>query len=947
MSYNKQITIEASSNNKTSGENNIFTVNFPSLNIPRGATIQVSGSIIEEKGATNSSIIELQNTNISKEKEYISSYQGITINYYINNNGYQSVAMPLVYVNGYKISSGDTVYNKDIGAIKHNATLPILESYLGTPSQALNKDYTNYNRNFIEYQNSLNFANRDNRPPVSQANFLGDIIASPANVACGHTTVGPNGHKYILIDPSFDGPSGNVRIKAYTKNIEIDLKDTLLETPEEISYRVNTILQESTTNNDNNLVNVQTLPESYGDNTDDQDYKNVFNFSGTTLINIPANGQIPANIQVNGKYSKVIYSNMAVKNLNKWEGGIDWLHTTNPNVENGVEGIDFTTWEWAGANSEILRGGNSHIDQLKFYPAICGVSFNCYKASLNFSPEYNGQETNIAYGDNDIMITISNVNTDGNDLPQDFIYLVRIVIDLQSFYYFGRIEHNSNSNTLIGLELFNTTNLAPPNAQVLANPLRKYGFIHFPHSRYSTHLRLSLYDINENITSTKNYANITEDHQGNPINLQPTYYDDIIYNGLPYFYPGDSNSGGRLADHMEDTVNYDNKSNEYTAIPDGYIIPFNIKNTPSNKEKIKNFLKKNEFYIGNETEIKKIQEDTENWICQLDLGFCDTHLSTQSIYPYLGVNENETRGFRDHSANMSFYGEYYPNIISHFNNNNYSNDFGVINNKFIPYQIYPLNSASNYGSTVRSNRHNLFVYSRYHKNIVNKLKMCNENLSGASFLLNALTNSNDTSNGQVLEMTNRMMSAGHDPILGSISESIWKEDNCILIETEYNGILGLINQGICLVNARNTAQGEGLAVNYSHDIDSTTDFRTCGRICFGLNAGFDPAPIIPGSEFIIPMNEQQGNNSNTDVRKWDVTSYFPDNASNPTFSSYIEDYINSVFVGTTNAQLNFNGERFEFINLHTPRLFNADDSKATGINVGQQVAFFNESRTPI
>lgn len=946
MSYQKQITIEASSNNRSSGENNIFSVNIPNLNIPRGAKINVSGSIIEELGAANSSIIELQNTNISKNENYISSFQGITINYYINNNGYQSVGMPLVYVNGYKVSAGDTVYNLDVGSIKHNGHLSLIKSYLGTPAQALNADYTGYDKNFLEFENDLGFANRDNRPPPSGPNFLGDIIASPANVGCAHTSVGPDGSKYILVDPTFSGPSSETDCIALKKNIAIDLKDTLLETPDEISYRINTILQQSTTGNESNLAPIKTLPESYGDNTADQDFKKVFNFSGNTLINIPANGQIPAEIAVDGKYSKVIYSNMAVKNIKKWEGGMAWLQTTDDNT-------DLNMWDFI--DSGIMRGNDAHIDKLNLYPAILGASFNAEKPFYDFFPEYNGVNTRITYRANTgvagnlqyYFLELFNDNTDDGDLPFSFIHLVSLRRGNTTTFYLGRIIDAPTSSTLIGLELYETNNEAPPNAQTLKQPLSSFGFIHFPTDANAfNNFKLEIYETGtSNTKNIINFNNDTRDQAGNLIVINPTYLDDIIYNGLPYITCGDSNSGGRLANHMEDETDYTNKSNDYTAIPDGYAIPFNIKNNSANREKIKKYLQMNEFYIGTETEIDKMQADNANWICQLDLGFNDTHLSTMAIYPFIGVNDNETRGFRDSNANFSFFGPYYPNIISHFNNNNHSDDY-VINNKFFPYQIYPLNSASHYGSSAFSTRHNIFVYSRYHQSIYDKIKMTNLSLSDGDLILNPLSNANDTSNGQVLEFATRYVSAGHQISILSDLKQTFIDENIIIGETSFNGVFGLGRDVIFLVNANNTAQGGGDAVDYTLRLDNNASYRTCGRICFGLNAGFDPSPLIPGSEFLIPMNKQQGNNSNTDVSQWNVVNFTAPGASVPTYSSYIEDYINNVFVGTTNMQLNWNGDRFEFVNLHTPRLFNASDSKATGINVGQQVAFFNEKGMP-
>ena len=383
----------------------------------------------------------------------------------------------------------------------------------------------------------------------------------------------------------------------------------------------------------------------------------------------------------------------------------------------------------------------------------------------------------------------------------------------------------------------------------------------------------------------------------------------------------------RLARIVGDPLNYYNHVNEFTAIPDKFLIPMNIKATEQNIKFISEFMRLNEIYVGNKTTYKEQQSDNKNWICRLDTGLNDSYLSTKNIYPY--VNDDATtyiKGTMDSSANFSFFGNWYPNLISQWNNKNRSDDMAGTFNKFYPLQIYPINSKSSMGSDKHSNYHYLWVYSRFDETVYNDVKTSNIDMTLSTH-----------SPGGALEQTTTYALAGLKMEQDSNFKLLCQKYNVNLRAINYHGIDDL---GIGFINKYDTAGGTGDNLVVAEATLTVANYYGPFRICCGCNLGFDPSGII--NPFIVPVNTDQTNNENTDVRRWKLNAYEPDDNNHAKYSSYIEDYVNYVFVGTTNPQINFNSDgRFEIVNLHTPRLFSQGDSK-TGVSVGSQVAIFNE-----
>ncbi len=925
MNYNKQITIEASSNIKTLGTNNQFQVNFPPLLVKKGTQISISGSIIEELGASNGQIIELQKENISKEKPYISSFQRLKINYYINNNGYKSVSVPFIFKNGYKVGvTGDLNLNLD--SKHHVAQLSLQNAF--NPLQItdmtgfVNVDYTGYNdRTFFNLINDWKFRKAGEAMPTSNLlTYLGQEIDSPASIRCAHKHLAPDSKKFILVDPSFKGYHETVELKEYSNEIDINLENSLLETPNEISYRINTALQTSESNTTDNLTFVKGIPHHQGDNLTNGDFLPIFNFSGKTMLNIPSNGQMPPELQAQGLYEHTFYSNMAVKDINRHKGGHLLLQTTNPNINNGVEGLDFSTWQPGCDLTDLFRNTATCFPKLRFYPLIMACCFDTTKEYLKFQDNLGNF---IEFNNNDPFalgrynFEIDTVVSDGSAVPAGFNYYIVFnafvgAIDLRGL---GRIEHDGTHG--LKFVMYQVQDGVVPEVPVM--PLVELG-----HFKFHTHPSEYLNGIFFNFTEA---GGLTSAQFFNNAAALPTIELGKIYNGLPYVTFFESDSGGRLARVVGDSVDYYNHVNEFTAIPDKFLIPMNIQATEQNIKMISEFMRLNEIYIGDKTTYKEQQNDHLNWVVRLDTGLNDSYLSTKVIYPY--VQDDATtyiKNTMNGSANFSFYGNWYPNLISQWNNKNRSNDIAGSFNKLFPLQVYPINSQSDMGSDKFSNYHYLWVYSRFDENIYNDVKTSNIDMTLSTH-----------SPGGTLEQTTTYSLAGLKMEVDNDFKDLCKKYNVNLKSVNYHNVN---NNGIGFINKYDTAGGTGDNLRVAEATLTAANYYGPFRICCGCNLGFDPSGII--NPFIVPVNTDQTNNENTDVRRWKLNSYEPDDNNHAKYSSYIEDYVNYVFVGTTNPQINFNSDgRFEILNLHTPRLFSQGDSK-TGVSVGSQVAIFNE-----
>ena len=183
------------------------------------------------------------------------------------------------------------------------------------------------------------------------------------------------------------------------------------------------------------------------------------------------------------------------------------------------------------------------------------------------------------------------------------------------------------------------------------------------------------------------------------------------------------------------------------------------------------------------------------------------------------------------------------------------------------------------------------------------------------------------------------------------------------------------------INFIDTFGGTGLD-EVLYDIDSVEDsmsgvnpknFRQSFRILSGCPLGFDPASTTNPFSNSVNINQSCTTNQVATVQefynKLQVGTVGAGNYAGNTgvgyFSGFfetstpvapatkgevdydansprIDDYINNIWIGSTNPVLQFNNSRMEFANFFTPRQFNSLDSVGDDPNIGAKIAFFND-----
>jgi hypothetical protein len=359
MSYEISRIIEASYKNAIStNENyNSFEVNIPPLHLPVGSRIQIDGSIVEEKSASTD-VIELSNYNYSKTYPYVSSKQTIEFLYYLNHNGINNLPLPWSGKNGYKVDDAtnkneSTVYQKTgslIQAVDWLDDLTALDAWIAEPTPPQGQgatypygggggflDYNNINelgRAFFEMNNEFDISSLTNTiadPPSADEVEYRDYLYSIANMTNLIPRNKYDSTKFVRVNPTYTSPSGITPLTRYTTQTQINLSDDLLETPEELSFKINSILQTTDVMSPNDTILVEAPRSGFS-----EEKVPLFNMSGNTIKNIPANIQTPFYNSTTGEYYHKYYSNCFVDDIDKAEGGIGFMRCSTVDC-GGVE----------------------------------------------------------------------------------------------------------------------------------------------------------------------------------------------------------------------------------------------------------------------------------------------------------------------------------------------------------------------------------------------------------------------------------------------------------------------------------------------------------------------------------------------------------------------------------------------------------------------------------
>ena len=808
--------------------NGDYIVQVPPVVIPRGSTISINSAIINQKGASNDEIIELSDRNVDSTHPYMSSYQVLEIMYYINNNAVNSVACPYAYTNGYKMGTAD---QNNINNAMINKTIA------NTPATADNcmdpATYNDFEWCSADKANVLQFYQTGRQPTGATASA--NDIGSPANMKCGLMRYRQDTNKYVYIDPSYGGWWYPTKLKAKTNLVELDMRNQEgVDDPDQISFKLTDQLHFTNPTNigTNNLINasgsraVATSPDFF--------VENMRNFNGKCIINIPANGggkdhQGIIDIHGNNVSFHPIYSNFAVRDINKWIG-LDLLirqPNNDPLIGSGsfnqdLRGFPPVGWEDVLWNAEF---GITRDQNRVAFSKVNGISLAVRSLNSRLYNYQDGGNWLVPLGGiYQFSYDTMNGGAGGSVLPEPYIYLLYGNGVLGNVGYFVKEMEDG-----VTFELYRIQGESVYPATLHA-PLTKDGEFKILNSNQ---LRITITGGSQAKPAETMTATTT------PITLNENA--GAYHNGLPYFTMTGSEGGGY---NLQQTTGAGNRRpDEFLCIPDKFVVPTNMNLNYFNNTAGGNYFlnsweeycRLNEKYYGNELEFTDQQKDVKNWAVDVDIGFAwDYYNALNSTHDGAGanfgnlVNNEQSYGFRPSWQIQPLNNPLVPIV-------------GV--DQQYPYQISKFKKT---GFNHFSTRNLIRVYSRYFSDWSTSFKT-------DTFSMN-------------LELC-RMKYVDEVKVEGSLdplqnfSEQDLIDRNIMVIPITYDGTNNGNIKGAGFLNFKNTFGGDGGTTSTDSDYDGykilNGNFRTCFRVingCFFMN---DPSATT--NNFLIPMNNDQCN----------------------------------------------------------------------------------------
>ena len=1001
--YNQVTIIEANFKDRINPDSNSndFTVRTPPRVIKKGSQVELSGAIIQEKSANNDTVIELSNFNVSDDEKYTSSWCSISTRYFINHTGYNNICFPFIQTNYSNLSTFSDVNN--VLLWEGQESWPNNTIYIQpyeTPSLRINlisgftanpimrQDYL-FSSNSYNLKSTVDFIKFDSTIENAGSVFKGNwVIPDPfdmydelgtgnntmnfalqgaCGIRCGLKKNKPNSKKHTYIKPNYKGPcaidnseSTNIKdMEIFLKHISIDLKDNLMETADELALLINTNLQGDKFNLVDNDVKVTSKfrqwSTDYLQQTTNNDMlyppnsdKVITSITSNTLFNIPAN------FQHTGEHA-IFSESFFVEDPNKWIYGNNFFKSNNKltKINDGtfikVDGIDPVVMRQDVPNFDSIwrLAYNGSTVHAKDYPCLMAMSMKIndpiyYPVLFDSGALHNPVEwvflnsTPNIFPDNGFL-RFKQHNIDGTSVNEtlEFIYAL-------DWSYNGNTEHeyficshdDDNGNLcLIGypaeiqnLKFVKTSNQIQFKIILEASKTYNKDTIELIFNNQLYHIQNQELD---QITHV-------------PLNFIP----DTTYNGMPYYNMVGTDGGGQYCTEGQDLGNA--TVNEFLCIPDKMVIPLNIKvyNDVNDLsivlDRVRDYLRANEKYIGSETDPVLIEKDSLNWIMELDVGMADDF--NNSLSNFLSSKGLSHEGFDDtdytiydEQQNYSIYPKYFPNMMSYEQYDIKANTQtgAPFHNGFNfrrPLTIYPISRYCRMGCGIYTNTENyLQVYSRYNKDILN------------------ITSSNSEMN--VDFNTVRYKKRLHPSI------SINNNDNIINAYCEYNNIplvacnyIGSDYTSFGFINYKDTFGGNGQDKNTYSDL--TGNFRNCFRLVGGVNIGFDPSSST--NPYSCAMNRQQsvptngnfycsefygGQNNTTENLETGLYTY--GTPTNPIFSPRIEDYINFIYIGGS-PEIDYDRSRMIFNKMYQPRKYDSNDALVGDPNIGSEIAMIND-----
>ncbi len=452
-SFLKTDIIECNSDFGVGNSGDFTNTTAPQI-IPKGSQISIDGSIVQQISAGTDNIIELSNRN-GLNKNYVSSYNSLRVNYWISNNGNNGATLPLICTGKGKEDTNSRIISPSafpsypnlggdprILTGNYGYAIPINSNILSTaaiptsvfgifgltcmeqgvgggaliPPQVavpnpLGKDYEMRDpvsgdywlMSAVKMKPVKKFLLQSSPVPIQDRKILGtDEALQPYTGEFQTRLMGvggiysalrknaPNSDKYYLLNIGFSGPTNQRDTEFYDNapsyfvdDVVLNLNKTLLETPDEVAFQINTKLQDSFINQDLNTVDVVTeqFPRNVTndpagvltmDNTGDYadgSRKRQINITSATLKNISANFTGGLGDALNGRNP---YDTIFAREPEKWISGMKLLYSNFCESSGGaldfpagdVDGFRYGFWTRRDRGSDTANFTNSDADAL-------------------------------------------------------------------------------------------------------------------------------------------------------------------------------------------------------------------------------------------------------------------------------------------------------------------------------------------------------------------------------------------------------------------------------------------------------------------------------------------------------------------------------------------------------------------------------------------------------
>lgn len=1012
-SYNRTVIFEANYNNSIEADKEIeksndFACAIPSIEIPKGSTVSLDGAIIQQTGA-GGDIIELSDKNYNDKYPYTSSFMGIQYALYINHIGQNMVAFPMVAFNAFKLQNipQDLILpnGKNVFIIAYRQKLFLSTRYLvsGVDNDGNHIDYylnswDDVGRTCILYENtptddsddySIRFYNKDHQTEYDENELPDDTIAtgdyraneelkddkffyitSPANVATAIRGNGPNSQKWFYLDNKFNNPTDkDQKADLLYDYMNVDLSKKILETPDEVSFKINQQWDSTKINNEINKVPVlgarydidsgprigELTPEIKGEPF----LQDLFNLTGTTVKNIPANLQTSPSTDSNGNefFKHKVYSNMFVQNWKRWRGGVEFLSM----LDGDDGGGNFDSSKVVDVNDITIENHDTQEDiMLNFYNDYAEenrTSINFFPALLNYSyhpniqaPYHFGEGGDVYRSSDNNFEFVFYMEGDDNGDPieqEGFTYFVqrndyRTPPHVFNDYYIGMVNADIDGTQFIGLYELPNGDTKPYTPRLLKYKIKMGNNLMKQNPIGTNSPVFSIGVIGDDAFTTVGSIIV----QGTSATAEIRMGEEIIYNGLPYLEVGeDNNCGGQYGDSEFGGREIQHSNNDYTAIPRYYPLATNIAIdvndilgredfVKTTMQRIQTFMRMNEIYIGSKTEYKEQQNDVKNWFVEFDLGFHNDYAismyntSANYVIPNVEVDDiipetvGNVRGF-------TFWDKWFCPL----KRNSTADTMG-----YREANIFSMGRYKTMGEEYKSLEQKLRVFSRFQPDLFEN------NLHTLNSYVGTL---NENLNG-----TSLMGLSPNIEVLTGFKEFFdqTKKFNICLVPMEFFNADGDNPQCCGFVNFQTTFKGDGGASQgggfkgFSYNFNNPSPYRSVFRILSGINFGFDPSATA--NPFGVPMSVNQCVKGNNHCAKLVETTYIG-NPDNPQYSSYIEEYVSQIWIGATKPTIDLGvGSRFELTNLHTPFRMNAFLGGGDDATGGDDVIYFNLGAEP-